>query len=157
MDEKLKQREEELIEKVSKFCDKHLDDECKGLSIKMVKRLGQEDNVPYKRGDLKNWAAGIIYALAQTSFLFDKSFKPYTTANQICKFFKTKKSTTGNKARQIRELLDLEPADIEFSTEYVLRNSGFLRMHGSGRKTKSLRGSENSAMLGAVVQMLNRK
>lgn len=157
MDDKLKQREEELIEKVSKFCDKHLDEECKGLSIKMVKRLSHEDNVPYKRGDLKNWAAGIIYALAQTSFLFDKSFKPYTTANQICRFFNTKKSTTGNKARQIRELLNLEPADSEFSTEYVLRNSGFMRMHGSRRNTKSLRGSENSAILGAISQMLTRR
>ena len=157
MDEKTKEKQDELIEKVSKFCDKHLDSECKDLSIKMVKRLGELEKVPFKRGALKNWAAGIIYALAQTSFLFDKDFEPYITSKQIYRFFNTKPSTTGNKAKQIRELLDIEPADPEFSTEYVRRNSGFLRAAGTKRNSRSLRGSENSAILGSIADMFFKR
>ena len=68
---------------VLNFCD----DEYKELSIKMVKKLGRKHNVPFKRGKLENWAGGIIYALAQINFLFDKSFELYLSADDICKGF----------------------------------------------------------------------
>ena len=110
---------------VLNFCD----DEYKELSIKMVKKLGRKHNVPFKRGKLENWAGGIIYALAQINFLFDKSFELYLSADDICNYFKTKKSTTSNKARDIRKMFNLNYFDREFSTQDIWQvNQDFIKI-----------------------------
>ena len=122
MDDKTKQRQIELIDMLSNFCDEKLDDEYKDLSIKLVQKMSRKHNIPFKRGYLKNWASGIIYALGQINFLFDKSFEPYLTADDICDFFNTKKSTSSNKAREIRKMFNMGYYDDEFSTNYMLIN-----------------------------------
>ena len=114
-----KLKEEKLIEMTSSFCQKKLDEEYMELSIKLIKKMGRKHNIPFKRGKLENWASGIIYALAQINFLFDKSFEPYLTSDDICIFFGTKKSTASNKARDIRKMFNLQQFDEEFSTEYI--------------------------------------
>lgn len=118
-DEKIKQKQEKLIEMLSSFCDDCLNDEYKGLSIKLVEKLGRKHDVPFKRGKLENWASGIIYALAQINFLFDKSFEPYLSADDICDYFQTKKSTVSSKAKNIRDMLKMEYFDSEFSTSHM--------------------------------------
>ena len=125
-DEKTKLKEDELIKMVSEFCDDKLTDEYKILSVKLVQKLGRKHNVPFKRGKLDNWASGVIYALAQINFLFDKSFDPYITADDICDYFGTKKSTASNKARDIRDMLNLDSSD-EFLSGYI--NSKMPRMY----------------------------
>lgn len=119
-DEKTKIRQEKIIELVSSFCDEKLDEEYKELSIKLVEKLGRKHDVPFKRGKVEIWASAIIYALGQINFLFDESFKPYATPDDICNYFNTKKSTVSNKARDIREMLNMSHYDNEFSTEYLL-------------------------------------
>lgn len=122
VDEKIKQKEEELINLVSNFCDDKLNDEYKQLSIKLIQKLGRKREVPFKRGKLENWAGGVIYALAQINFLFDKSFEPHISTDDICDYFKTKKSTTSNKARDIRKMLNLDYYNNEFSTQHMLNS-----------------------------------
>lgn len=119
-DEKTKIKQEQLIEMVSSFCDDKLDDEYRQLSINLIEKMGRKHDVPFKRGKLEIWASAVIYALGQINFLFDKSFEPYSTADEICDYFGTKKSTVSNKARVIREMFDLNHFDKEFSTEHVI-------------------------------------
>lgn len=121
-DEKTKQKEKQLIEMVKSFYENHLNEEYKRLSINLIKKMGRKHNVPFKRGKLKNWASGVIYAIAQINFLFDKSQELYTSPDEICDFFGTKKSTASNKARDIREMFNISHFNEEFSSKAILDN-----------------------------------
>ena len=48
--------------------------------------------MPFKHGKLEIWAISVIYGLAQINLLFDKSFDPYLSADDMCNYFKTKKN-----------------------------------------------------------------
>ncbi|KAF1078386.1 DUF6398 domain-containing protein [Methanogenium sp. MK-MG] len=50
------------------------------------------------------------------NYLFDKSTKPHASPADICNYFGTKKSTTSQKAKGIRDMFDLYFFDEEFST-----------------------------------------
>jgi hypothetical protein len=76
-------------------------------------------------GQPQVWAAAIIHALGTINFLFDKSFEPYISVDEINQFFGTSKSTTGNKSRQIRELFNLNRFDQEFSTKKMVEGNPF--------------------------------
>lgn len=122
-DEKTRIKQDKIIDLVSSFCDDKLNEEYKDLSIKLVEKLGRKHDVPFKRGKLEIWASAVIYALGQINFLFDKSFEPYSTPDEICNYFNTKKSTVSNKAHDIREMLNLNHFDEEFSTGYMLESA----------------------------------
>ena len=136
-DENTKEREEHIIELVSSFCDDNLNDEYKELCIKLVKKLARKHDVPFKRGKVEIWASAIVYAIGQINFLFDKSFEPYKTPDDICSYFNTKKSTVSNKAHDIREMCDLGHFDEEFSTcdtmeslpTFTFDENGFMVAH----------------------------
>lgn len=146
-------KERQLIEMVSSFCCEKLDEEYMELSVKLVQKLARKREVPFKRGKLENWASGIIYALGQINFLFDDSFDPYATPDDICSYFGTKKSTASNKARDIRKLLNLKLGDEEFSTEMIL-NSNVRGFGGDLSQAKTLRGTETSVTLHNTVEIL---
>lgn len=71
------------------------------------------------------WAAAVIHALGTINFLFDKSFEPYVTVEEINVFFGTNKSSTGTKSKFIRDLLNLGYFDAEFSTQPITQNNPF--------------------------------
>ena len=143
-DEKIEERENQLIELVSNFGDEYLDDEYKMLSIKLVEKLGRKREVPFKRGKIENWASGIIYAIGQLNFLFDDSFFPYATPEDICDYFNTKKSTASNKAHDIRKLLNLKLGNKEFSTRLILE-SDISIIGGDLSQIKTLEGAQRRA------------
>ena len=145
-DEKIKLKENELVGMVSDFCDKYLDSEYKQLCIKLVEKMGRKREVPFKRGKLENWASGIVYAIGQINFLFDDSFAPFATPDDICNFFGVKKSTASNKARDIRKLFNLKLGNKEFSTEIVLE-SDISRLGGDLTQIKTLEGAQRTSIL----------
>ena len=146
------ERKDELIKMVSDFSEDFLDVEFKKLNVKLVEKLSRKREVPFKRGKLEIWASGIVYAIGQLNFLFDDSFEPYCTPDEICNYFKTKKSTTSNKARDIRKMLNLKIGDGEFSTERILKSNV---RSGDLTQVKSLRGAENSQTLNDIAGLLS--
>ena len=120
--EEIKEKEDKLLELIEAFCAQKLDDEYFQLSEKLVKKLGRKRNVPFESGKIEIWAAGIIHALGLINFLFDKSFEPYVTVNEINDHFGTKQSTVTSKSKQIRDLLKLSHFDKAFSIRGI-RNS----------------------------------
>ncbi len=106
MDKKEIKREKKLLELTRTFCSEKLNDDYFQLCEKLVKKMGRKQEIPFKRGRLEIWAAAIIYAIGSINFLFDKSFEPYMTAQQISDYFGTKNSTV-SKARQIRNMFNL--------------------------------------------------
>jgi hypothetical protein len=123
--EEIKNKEKKLLELTGSFCTQNLDDDYYQLSQKLVLKLGRKRNVPFKSGRIEIWAAAIIHAIGSINFLFDKSFEPYVTAEQISEYFGTKKSTVSNKARQIKDMFKMGYYDSDFSTQKMTENNPF--------------------------------
>ncbi len=107
------------------LCLELINEEYADLSEKMIKKLGRKRDVPFARGKSEIWATAVVHALGSINFLSDKSFLPYCKLDTLCDHFKTNKSTVGNKAGEIRKLLDLGYYDSEFSTQHVMENNPF--------------------------------
>lgn len=97
--EKLK----EIKELVQAFCDRHLNEELAGYALKLCNTLGRKRTLAVVRGRKEIWAAAIVYVIARLNFLFDPENEYFLTADTICEFFGTQKTTTGNKATQIEK------------------------------------------------------
>ena len=123
--EEIKNKEIKLLELTSGFCTERLNDDYAQLCEKLILKMGRKRNVPFKSGRIEIWAAAVIYALGSINFLFDKSFEPYQTADQICDYFGTKKSTVSSKSRTIKDLLDIRHFDSDFSTVQINENNPF--------------------------------
>ncbi len=123
--EEIKNREKQIIELACSFCAQKLDDDYFQLCEKLVLKLGRKRNVPFQRGKIEIWAAAVVYAIGSINFLFDKSFKPYVSAEEISEFFGTKNATVSNKAREIKEMFDLWHFSPEFSTKRMEENNPF--------------------------------
>ena len=121
--EKINTIKQELIKLTSEFCSKYLDEEYKKLSEKLILKMSRKRNVPFLSGRINVWAAGVIYSLGQVNFLFDKSFEPYVTPDDICNYFETSKSTTSQKAKIIRDMFKMDYWNSEFATEMMKKNN----------------------------------
>jgi len=93
-------------------------------------READPQNVPEAGGSLSfrpdgNLGGGRRLCPGSINFLFDKSFEPYATADDICNFFATSKSTTAQKSKVIRAMFKMGYYDPEFSTKHMQDNSPF--------------------------------
>lgn len=123
-----KEKMKEIILLTSKFCKEYLDDEYKQICEKLIHKMSRKHNVPFLRGRLDIWAASIIHALGQINFLFDQNTKPYVSAELIAEYFNTSTSTTGQKAKKIRDMFRLRYFDTEFSTSSIKEQNPFSEM-----------------------------
>lgn len=123
--EEIKVKEKELVELTNAFCIQELDEEYSMLCEKLILKMGRKREVPFKRGKIEIWAAAVVHALGSINFLFDRSSEPYLSADDICDYFGTKKSTVSSKARQIREMFKMAYFDPEFSTAKRKKNDPF--------------------------------
>jgi len=121
----IKEKEDKLIELTRTFCSQKLDDDYFKICEKLIRKLGRKRDVPFQRGNLEIWAAAVVYSIGSINFLFDKSFQPYMTAEQISEFFGTKNSTVSNKAREIKDMFNMSPFSSEFSTQRMAENNPF--------------------------------
>jgi hypothetical protein len=119
----IEKKASELLRMTGAFCDEYLDDEYRRLSEKLILKMARKRDVPFRAGRPEIWAAAVIYALGQINFLFDKSFKPYASADDICDYFKVNKSSVSQKAKVIRDKFKIGYFDEEFSTEKMLKES----------------------------------
>lgn len=126
--QQISQRQQLIIDLIGEFCAKKLNEEYFELSKRLMQKLGRKRNVPFETGKPEVWAAAVIHALGTINFLFDKSFEPYVTIDEINNFFGTSKSTTGAKSKQIRDLLKLDIWDKEFSTRRIQEGNPFAEM-----------------------------
>ncbi|HOV84657.1 MAG TPA: DUF6398 domain-containing protein [Paludibacteraceae bacterium] len=110
------------------FCSEKLNDEYAQFCEKLIKKMGRKRDVPFQRGKLEIWAAAVIHAIGSINFLFDKSFEPYLTTDEINEYFGTKNSTVSSKAREIREMFRLQYYDSEFSTQRMTDSNPFNNM-----------------------------
>ena len=106
---------EEIVALADHFCREKLNEEYRELCHKMAAALARKRPSPLSGGKTSVWACAILYALGQVNFLFDKSQQPYVSTDELCNAFGVSKSTAGNKARQIREALNIYVLDPKWS------------------------------------------
>ncbi len=114
-----------LIEMTAKFCDEYLDEDYKQLCEKLIRKMSRKRYPPFLSGRIEIWAAAIVYAIGSINFLFDQSFEPYASGDDICNYFSTSKSTTSQKANVIRDMFKLGYWDKEFSTSHMIEDNPF--------------------------------
>ncbi len=111
--EAVRPQTEEILRFTDAFCVQHLDGEYGELCRRLVAKLARKRPSPLARGDLRIWAGGVIYAVGTVNFLFDRTQRPHLTADQLSALLGIPKSTLANKARAIRDALNIGPLDIE--------------------------------------------
>ena len=100
---------DQVVAVTDAVCREHLDGEYADLCRAVVGKLGRKRPSPLTRGDLKIWAAGVIYAVGQLNFVFDPAQTPHASADQLSQWLGVKKTTMANKARLIRDSVKTEP------------------------------------------------
>lgn len=117
-----------LIEMAASFSNEYLDEDYKELCEKLIRKMARKRKVPFLSGRIEIWAAAIIHSLGSINFLFDNSFEPYASTDNICNFFGTSKSTTSQKAKVIRDMFKMKYYDKEFSTTHMNENNPYSEM-----------------------------
>jgi hypothetical protein len=137
----VEEKMQKLIDMTAGFCNSSLNEEYKQLCEKLIRKMSRKRNVPFLYGKMEIWAVATVYALGQINFLFDKSFKPYLSADDICNYFGVSKSTTSQKAKVIRDMFKMRCWDPEFSTTQMKEENPFsnlVMMNGLIVDTRSL-------------------
>ena len=114
------EKQRQLVEMLTAFCDECLNEEFKTLNIRMVEKLSQRDDFSIGRDKTESWACAIALAVGQLNFLFDTSFDPFISQDVLCGYFGVGRQNATLKSRDLRRLLELKLGDEEFSTEFVL-------------------------------------
>ena len=105
---------ERVIALTDKVCADLLDEEYVGLARHVVAKLARKRPSPLQSGRPATWAGGTVWALGQVNFLFDPSTEPYVAHDDLADAFGLTKSTLGQKAKQIRDMLKMTWATPEF-------------------------------------------
>lgn len=87
------------------FCHEHLDAEYAELCRKLVAALARKRPSPLDRGDLRIWAAAVLYTIGRVNFLFDRAQKLHLTGDQLSQLTGVPKSTMSAKSRIICDRL----------------------------------------------------
>ena len=107
---------DEIAAIVMPYCDEYLNDEYKELCLHALEKLCRKRPSPVSSGRAKTWAAGIIYAIGQNNFIFDRSQAIHMTAEEIVGPLGIAKTTAANKAAEIRKMLKIN----HFNSEWIL-------------------------------------
>ena len=103
----LRPRVSEVLAITDQVCIGHLDEEYSELCHVLVGRLARKRPSPLARGDVRIWAAGVIYAVGRVNFLFDRSQRPHLSADQLAQCVGVVKTTMANKAAVIVKTLNI--------------------------------------------------
>jgi hypothetical protein len=109
----------EIAEIIENFCDEKLNDEYKDITLRALQKLCRKRPSPLEKGKARTWACGIVYAVGSSNFIFDKSQSPSMTAIELSEWFGLAKSTAGNKAAEVGDLLNLGYMNTEFSLKRI--------------------------------------
>ena len=106
---------ESIASQTDIFCREMLNEECAELCRKVAAALARKRPTPLANGKTQTWACGIVYAVAQINFLFDKSDELYITADELSQAFGIAKTTASNKAKAIRDFLKIGLLDYKWA------------------------------------------
>lgn len=110
----------EISDIIIQFSKEKLDEEYQELCLKVLAKLCRKRPSPLLKGKSRTWACGIVYAIGSNNFIFDKSQDINMTATEIAQWFGLSKSTAGNKASEIINILQIFPMNEEYSLKSLM-------------------------------------
>ena len=116
----MRDRAQEVLNITDCACHEHLDDEYAQIARLLVTRLARKRLSPLARGDVRIWAAGVLYAVGQINFLFDPTQTPHLTAKQLAERLGVVQTTMANKAGLINRMLDIGMFEPDLTREAML-------------------------------------
>ena len=122
-----------IIEVTDAACEEHLDAEYGRLAQRLIARLARNRPSPLARDDVRIWAAGVIHALGQVNFLFDRTQTPHLTADELAERLGVVKTTMANKAG----LINCFASGSSSPRSRTSRCSSNIRWRGWSRSTAS--------------------
>jgi hypothetical protein len=117
---------EQVITLTDKACAELLDEEYADLARHVVGKLARKRPSPLLSGRAATWAGGIVWALGQVNFAFDRESKPHVTHDELAGTFGLSKPTLSNKAKQVRDTLKMSWATPEFLRADVIDSSSMV-------------------------------
>jgi hypothetical protein len=117
---------EEIIGITDEVCRAVLDEEYADLARRAAAKLARKRPSPLVSGRRATWAAGIVYALGQSNFLFDPASGLSVTADQLSEAFGVAKTTMSSKAKLVRDLLGMSPFALEFQRADMIEQNSLL-------------------------------
>jgi len=117
-----------LTKLTDEFCQEKLNDDYQEMACYMVAALCRKRPSPLASGKLNIWACAVLYALGTINFLFDKSQSPYITTAELVEGFGISKSSAGNKAKQIREILKMNRFDHHWCLPSLIKDKSVIWM-----------------------------
>jgi hypothetical protein len=133
-------RYHELTGLTDAFCREHLNDDYAELARRAVAALCRKRPSPVSSAHTNTWACGVIYAVGQVNFLDDKSTTPHMRLQDICTRFGVAPSTGGNKAKAVRDALEIGPWDHRWMLPDRLESVGLIWLLEIDGLTVDIRG-----------------
>ena len=112
-------RVDEVKDLIESFGCSGLGQEYTGLALELCDKIGRMRKLSIQRGRTEIWAAAIIYVIARLNFLFDPESGIHFSADELCAFFGTKKSTVSSKAGLIQKTARIFIGDPDFSSPEI--------------------------------------
>ena len=109
-------RYDEVAAIVEPYCDAYLGGEYRDLCLRALEKLCRKRPSPVQSRRPGTWAAGIIYAIGQANWVFDKGSPIHMTADELVAPLGVSKSTASSTAAEIRKWLKID----QFSAEWTL-------------------------------------
>jgi hypothetical protein len=120
---------EEIAGMITAFCDEKLDSDYRKLCLKVLRKLNPTSGKP------NTWAAAIVYAIAQNSYMIGNRYsiilgrpKYHFTPDEIAAFFSVSAGGMQNKAKLIRDELGIRHERAEWMTPEQKNNEGYRAM-----------------------------
>lgn len=118
------------------FCREHLNEEYADMARRMTAALARKRPSPLATGRTNTWACGVVYAVGQVNFLFDKAQTPHMRREELCAGFGLSPSTGSSTAKKIADLLKIDLFDPQWTlpsrvdshpTVWLIMVDGFIR------------------------------
>lgn len=112
---KMQPRYDEIVALTDAFCRERLNEEYAAMCRRLAAKLSRKRPSPLEGGRAATWAAGIAQTIGSVNFLFNKSQTPFIRADELAQWFGVSKSTAGNKAKEIKDLLNISLMEPEWT------------------------------------------
>ena len=113
----MQEKYDEIAAIIEPVCREILNEEYLSVCLYCLEKLCRKRPSPLLSGRARTWAAGIVYAVGQVNFIFDKSLPVHVdNAQELSDPFGIAKSTAASKGAEIRKMLKMG----YFSPEYTI-------------------------------------
>lgn len=121
--EAMKPRYDDIVALTDAFCEEHLNVEYAQVCRQMAATLARKRPSPLLGGRPKTWAAAIVHTVGSVNFLFDKTQTPHMRADELAELFGLSKSTVGNKSKEIKDILNIDIFDANWTLPSKIDNN----------------------------------